>query len=233
MRPRALVPVLVLLAAPALRAQDAAPPSPRPREWTWQGGGGIRYTVPMSTMSEYFVPGRGVAVAMRAGRPGTPWRLAADAEYLRFGDHTVYKPYNGTGPAVAITSAADILVLGAGPGLALRGGRLDAGLTVGVGVAYTHASGRTAIGTSPQNDRGNTYTTLTWQVQGGAALGCRLGSSPTAARLELSGRVVHAGETDFLREYNLPVGVISGLYINPTPYAPTFAVFALTVTATL
>ncbi len=187
----------------------------------------------MATMAEYFVPGRGIAVSARAVRAGGALVLAGDAEYLRFGDHTVEKPYNGTGPAVAITSAADILLIGAGPGLALRKGRVDAAVQAGAGVAYTHASGRTTIGTSPQNDRANTYTTLTWQVQGGAALGLRLGASPEAARLELSGRVVHAGETDFLREYNLPVGVISGLYINPTPYAPTFAVLALTVTAIL
>jgi hypothetical protein len=234
MTTRALFPILAFLAAtPALRAQDAVPSSPGRRGWRWQGGGGVRYTVPMSTMSEYFVPGRGIAVSMRAAREGSPFVLTGDAEYLHFGDHTASKPYNGTGPAVAITSAADILLIGAGPGLVLRKGRFHAGVQAGAGVAYTHAAGRTASGTSPQNDRANTYTTLTWQVQGGAALGVRLGGSPGAARLELSGRVVHAGETDFLREYNLPVGVISGLYINPTPYAPTFAVFALTVTATL
>jgi hypothetical protein len=215
--------------ATALRAQEAA----APRAWSWQGGGGVRYAVPMSTMSGYFGAGHGIAGSLRASRASSALRLAADAEYLHFPEYTVYRPYNGTGPAVAITSAADILLLGFGPALTLRKGHFDLGANIGAGGAYTHSSARTHIGTSPQNDRGNTYTTFTWQVQGGAALGYRLAATPAAPRLELSGRVVHAGETDFLREYNLPVGVISGLYAKPTPYEPTFAVFAVTLTAGL
>jgi len=221
--------IAIALAAAPLRAQE----SPAPRTWSWQGGGGIRYAVPMSVMSGYFGGGHGIAGALRAARGRSALRIAADAEYLHFPEYSVFRPYNGTGPAVQITSAADIMLLGVGPALALRKGRFDAGVNAGAGGAYTHASARTHIGTSPQNDRANTYTTFTWQVQGGAALGYRLGAAATAARLELSGRVVHAGETDFLREYNLPVGVISGLYAKPTPYEPTFAVFALTLTAGL
>jgi len=221
--------VLCLAVAASLRAQEPA----AAHAWSWQGGGGVRYAVPMSTMSGYFGGGHGIAASLRASRAGSVLRLAADAEYLHFPEYTVYRPYNGAGPAVEITSAADIMILGVGPALALRKGRFDAGVNVGAGGAYTHSSARTHIGTSPQNDRANTYTTFTWQVQGGAAVGYRLGVQPTAPRLELSGRVVHAGATDFLREYNLPVGVISGLYAKPTPYEPTFAVFALSLTAAL
>jgi len=223
--------LVVLCAAAALHAQELAAPSQR--AWRVQGGGGVRYAVPMTTMSGYFGYGTGLAASLRAFRTGSPLRLVGDIEYLHFGDHTVYRPYNGTGPAVAITSAADIMLLGVGPALALRAGGFDGVLQVGAGGAYTHSAAQTAIGTSPQNQRGNTYTTFTWQLQGGVAVGLRLAATERAPRLELSGRVVHAGTTAFLREYNLPVGVISGLYANPTPYAPTFALAALTVTAPL
>ncbi len=231
MRPRHVVlAIAASCAGAALEAQELTEAGPG---WQVQGGGGMRYAIPVATMSGYLGQGQGLAASLWAIRSGSPLRLSGDAEYLRFGDHTVLRPYNGTGPAVAITSAADILLLGLGPGVAVRVGRLEGGLHAGTGAAYARSAARTAIGTSPQNQRGNTYTTLTWQVQGGASAAVRLAAGPRAARLALAGRIVHLGTTKFLRETNLPIGVISGLYANPTPYAPTFAVVALTLSAPL
>jgi len=70
---------------------------------------------------------------------------------------------------------------------------------------------------------------VTWAAAGGVTLALRLGSARSAPELDLSGRFVTAGETKFLREYNLPIGVISGLYAKPTPYRPSLAAVSLGV----
>jgi len=91
-----------------------------------------------------------MAASVRAIRAGSRLRLSGDAEYPRFGDRTVFRPYNGTGPAVAITSAADILLLGLGPDVALRVGRFEGVLHAGTGAACTRSAARTSTRTSPQ-----------------------------------------------------------------------------------
>lgn len=202
--------------------------------WQASAGGGLRYGAPAGTMGDYLGPARGLGATMRAVRAGSALRFAGDVEVLNFAQRTVTRPYAGSGPDIDITSSAEVLLLGAGPELGFGAGRFDFAVQAGLGGAYVHAAGQTSgLGTSPQNERGNTFTTFTWQVQGGVALGYRLGSGTRAPRAALAGRVVQAGTTDFLREYNLPIGVISGLYPNPTPYAPRFVVLALTVTAAI
>jgi hypothetical protein len=229
MRRVALAAGLVLALARAALAQEAATAEPLPL----RVGFGVAGATAMGTMDTYYANARGLSFSLRSSKAGLV-RLRGDVDLVNFADETVTRPYNGTGPSIAITSGAEVMLLGAGAEVGHALGRFEGSLRAGAGGAYFHTSAATdSLGTSPQNQRANTYTTLTWQVQGGATIGLRLGPAAFAPRIELSARVVHAGETKFLREYNLPIGVISGLYAKPTPYAPTFALLTLGVTARL
>ena len=231
MRGAALTVGVMIAAAAVVSAQEpapAAPPSPPLRV-----GIGVAAASAMGTMDTYYDGARGLSFSLRSDARHA-LRVRGDVDLVNFADATVERPYNGNGPTIAITSGAEVLLVGAGAELGHTLGRLEGALRAGAGGAYFHTSAATdSLGTNPNNQRANTYTTLTWQVQGGATLGFRLGAAALAPRLEVSARVVHAGVTKFLREYNLPVGVISGLYAKPTPYAPTFALLTIGITARL
>jgi len=232
MRGAALMAGIGLAAAGAAAAQEAAAPTPRPAP-SLRVGIGVAAASALGTMDTYYDGARGLSFSLRSGAPHA-LRPRGDVDLVNFADATVERPYNGTGPTIAITSGAEVLLFGAGAELGHALGRFEGALRAEAGGAYFHTSAATdSLGTNPNNQRANTYTTLTWQVQGGATIGFRLGAADVAPRLEVSARVVHAGETKFLREYNLPVGVISGLYAKPTPYAPTFALLTFGITARL
>jgi hypothetical protein len=198
-----------------------------------RGGVSVSSASALGTMATYFEHSLGFGITVRRDGGGLV-NLRGDAEFLDFSEVTLSRLYNGAGPSLLITSGAAIVLLTGGAELRRALGRVETALSAGVGAAYIHFTGAVdSLGTSAQNRRSGTFTTLTWQAQAGAAVALRLSRSPAAPRIELSARLVQAGTTDLLREYNLPVGVISGLYANPTPFAPTFAIMALGMTARL
>lgn len=206
--------VLVGAGAPALPAQAR-----------WSGGPEIVYATPLKTMADYFGHGAGFGLALAPS--SGPLSLRIDASWTRFGERTVTRQLNGSGPPIGITSSASIIQLLAGPEGALRlgGWRITAATQAGVG--YVLSTGSTILPGDPaQVQRSNTYTTVTWALAAGAGVGRRVGSGT----LSLGAAAVQLGEADFLREYNLPIGVISGIYLNPTPYAPLFTTLSATLT---
>lgn len=77
-----------------------------------------------------------------------------------------------------------------------------------------------------QVNRSNTYNTATWAGLLSASAGMRISRVAVAS---VEGSYVQVGRSKFLREYNLPIGQISGIYLNPTPYAPSFATVSVAI----
>ena len=179
---------------------------------------GIRTGVPLATMGRYL--GRGMGAGITFYGPDRALRLRGDVTYLHFGTRTVNRPLEGTGPLIGITSSANVVIMSAGPqvGKALGGWRLAAGGDAGV--AHVQSTGSTILAGDPaQVLRSNTYGTTTWTFALRALVSRRLGSGAT---FDLEGSWRKVGRSDFLREYHLPIGVISGIYLYPTPYSPSF-----------
>ena len=206
--------LLVTAGAPAVPAQAR-----------WSGGPEIVYATPLETMADYFGHGAGFGLALAPS--SGPLSLRIDASWTRFGERTVTRQLNGSGPPIDITSSANIIQALIGPegALQLGGWRLTAATQAGAG--YVLSTGSTILPGDPLLlNRSNTYTTLTWALSARAGVARRAGSG----MISLGAAAVQLGEADFLREYNLPIGVISGIYLNPTPYAPLFWTVSLAVT---
>lgn len=205
----ALAPVL-LLASPAF-AQD------------WSGGAQFYAATPVGTMDDYFSTGTGFGLVLHG-----PKKLRFDGTWTHFGTTTVQRPLGGSGSVnVGIGSSAEIITVLAGPELEmpLETFRLTAAGQGGLG--YVQSTGSTILPGDPQQvQRSNTYGTFTYSLAGRFGISHRLGSG----RVALGYAFVFMGESDFLREYNLPIGVISGIYLNPTPYNPVFATWSVALT---
>jgi len=191
----------------------------------WSGGPVVQLAMPTGTMADYF--GNGTGFGLTLSRPTGPVMLRIDAVWTRFGERTVTRQLNGAGPPIGITSSGNFLTALAGPEGELRLGGWRGGLAAQGGLGYVQSTGSTILPGDPaQVQRSNTYSTFTWAVSAGASLAHRVGSG----RLSLAYSVVQIGKSDFLREYNLPIGVISGIYLNPTPYPPLYTTASLALT---
>lgn len=182
----------------------------------WSGGPLLRGAWATGTMGRYLGGGYGFGIALRpASHP-----IVLEASLTRFGTRTVTRYYEGKSfTPVDIASSARFALVAAGPEFRLPVGFARLRISVQGGAAHALATGSTILpGDSAQVQRSGTYTTLTWAAMGRAALVKRLGT----AELAFDAGVVQLGRTKFLREYNLPIGVISGIYLYPTPYAPLF-----------
>ena len=173
---------------------------------------------PAGTMAGYLGAAAGIALGIRRGEGVV--RLRGDLTWMHFGSRSISRAYNGTGPAIGITSSANVMLAMGGPELSLRRGRMRAALGIEGGAAHVLATGSTVLPGDPaQVNRSNTYATLTWAAKARTAVSLRVGRRMD---IVVEGAVVQLGKTEFLREYNLPIGVISGIYLNPAPYKPTF-----------
>lgn len=210
----------------------AATPAPAAAQWTVSPE--VSLAGPLGTMGEYLGRGVGFGASIRAGaRPlaGTPVpvrvNLRVQARWTHFGTRGVSRPWNGTGAAIGIRSSANVALLTAGPELSAAVGPFRLGASAGAGGATVLATGSTTFAGDPnQVNRSNTWSTTTW-----AATVSVSASATVARRLQLmiEGSYVQTGRAKFLREYNLPIGYISGIYLNPTPYAPSFAAVSMGV----
>ncbi len=214
---RQLTPIILALivAAPAGAAAQAR----------WSAAPGLHLAGPLGRMRGYFGGGAGFGMALRRGEGRVA--LRTEASWTHFRARTVSRPLNGAGPSIGITSTANIFLLLAGPEAAIRVGRFHLALGAEAGGTHLLSTGSTILPGDPaQVDRSNTYATLTWSAAAHASVRTRL-----AARMDLAIDVeaVQVGRSDFLREYNLPIGVISGIYLHPTPYAPALATARLSL----
>ena len=217
---RAAVRAAVLAAVVAIANSTLLPAQNR-----WSGGPEVLYAAPLKTMSDYF--GNGAGFGLSLAPSSGPLSLRIDASWTRFGDRTVTRQLNGSGPPIGITSSANIVQTMLGPegALQLGGWRVTAATQAGAG--YVLSTGSTILPGDPARlQRSTTYTTLTWALAARAGVAHRLGSGSLA----LGVSAMQLGEADFLREYNLPIGIISGIYLNPTPYAPLFVTLSAALT---
>lgn len=202
--------------------------APLAAQQRFTGGPVLRAAHPLGTMGEYLDNAAGFGFAFQ---PPGALPLRVEAGLLRFATRTAARTYNGQGTTpIDITSSARILLVVGGPQLSagIAGLRIAAGLLGGA--AHVSATGSTVLAGDPQQvQRANTYTTITWAggVRGAVAL--PLGPSELAIDVAW----LRLGETEFLREYNLPIGVISGIYLNPTPYPPAFVTAGLSLRVAL
>jgi len=215
-----LLSVLVLNASPLL-AQLSAEFGPR-------------FASAQGTLGIYLKGGYGFGARIHSLAPGRLIGLRVDGEFLTFGARTVVRPYNGNGPPIGITTGSRIFMATAGPELRRGWRRLGASIGVGAGVAYFSNTGAVdGLGDPDRFRRANSYGHVTWALRGGAGASLRLGRSPQSARLELGAQFVQSGPSPYLREYNLPYGVISGIYLYPTPVRPSFTVLSLGISTGL
>jgi hypothetical protein len=219
-----------MLIAPAISADGAAQAPSRP--WRMSAEGGPLYAQARGTLATYLSGGYGFGARIHAAPAGSSLGLRVDGEFLTFGEQTRMLPYNGSGPDIAITTGSRIFLATAGPELRREWHRLGFAVGAGAGMAYFSNTGAVdGWGDPDRFQRANSYGHVTWALRGGAGANLRLGRSPRSARLEFGAQVVQAGASPYLREYNLPVGVISGIYLYPTPFRPSFVVCSVGVSA--
>jgi hypothetical protein len=216
------LPLAALLAASALQAQEPSEP------WRLSAGIGPAYGRALGTMATYLAGAGGLDAHLVATRGGT-WALRVDAGLLTFAQRVVERPLGGpASPVILIGTGSRIALVTVGPARSLGHGRVAVMAHAAAGIAQYNNTGALDLGGDPQRfRRSDVYGTFTWAATGGASVRY---SVSDASALELSGRLVHTGEAPYLREGNLPVGVISGVYLYPKPYAPTLVMFGLGVT---
>ena len=202
----------------------AATPAALVAQWTVSPQ--VQAAAPLGTMGDYFGRGAGFGMTLRSGPGPVRWRI--QTSYTRFNPHTVIRGYNGNdNMPIFLTSGATLMTVVAGPEVAARVGRTRLAAGAGAGLVHVLASGSTRFtGDPPLVNRSNTFSSVTWAGQLYASVGRRV--SP-AADILVEGSVAQLGRTKFLREFNLPIGQISGMYLNPTPYAPRLASVSLSL----
>lgn len=211
------------LLAPLLALAIAGPAGAQQR---WTGGAIVGAGWPAGTMGDYLGDARGFSMALRRPSAGlVGWRL--EAGWMSFGTRTVQRTYNGNGTVpVNITSSARVMTVLGGPEATARllGTRLRLGAHLGGAHVLTTGSALVP-GTPTSAQRASTWPTVTW------AAGLRAEASLPLGPLELGADLsfLQLGRTKFLREYNLPIGYISGIYLFPTPYAPAFTTAGLSL----
>ncbi len=184
-------------------------------------GVGLSYAHATATLGEYVGGAYGAAAVVRM--PGRHFGARVDADFLSFPTTTSARPFLGTGPEVWISTSMKSFTLTVGPEARLSRGRFSAGVFGGVGLArFSNSSSLTGLSSDPRFGGAATFGDVTVAAQGGAIFGLEVGSGVT---MELAARYVVTGETSFVTEENLRAGVISGLYMVPTPTRASF--FAL------
>jgi len=181
-------------------------------------GVGLSYAHATATLGDYIGGGYGVTAAVRIA--GRHFGVRLDADFLRFPSTTRSRPFLGTGPMVEITTGMRVFTLAIGPEAHVSAGRFSAGVFGSAGLAqFANTSSLTGLGDDPRFARSETFGDLTAAVHGGAVFDLEVGSHVT---MELVARYTVTGETGFTREVNLRYGVLSGLYMVPTPTRASF-----------
>lgn len=175
---------------------------------------GPAVTGPAGTLARYLGVGYGADLSLRLGPRRVGLRVAG--EYAWFPQATRARPF--AGGTVMLTTGLRVLQFTGGPEWRVGVGRLQAGVGAGVGVArYASTSAVSGIGDPDRFTRAVTYDDLAWAATAGAGLALRLGAARAPLAVRLEGRYARSGDLRIVREENLPTGVLSGVYLPPTP----------------
>jgi len=192
-------------------------------------GAGPVYAQPTGSLGRYLSGAHGAGGFVEFGPATRALVLRLDGSFLRFAPTTSARPYRGAQP-VFITTGSQILTAVAGPELRVGMGRLRLSVTAGGGIAsYTNTGAVTGIAAPDRFSGATTFGDLTLAYTGGAGVGLRLGGGASPVWLDLSTRYMGTGPTRWVREGNIPVGYISGVYLKPTNSPTTLVAYQLSV----
>jgi len=210
------------LAAPLARAVSAQ----EPRVMV---GAGPVYGRATGSLSPYVGGAWGAGGFVAFGPAQRMARLRIDADYVRFVPATAARPYRAALP-VFITSGSQVFAATAGPEVRLPLGRVRVSAGAGAGfAASTNTGAVSGIGTDARFSGATAFSDLTLAYAGGGGVGLDLGGGRTSVWLDLSARYLGTGPTRWVREGNIPVGYISGVYLKPTRSPTTLVVYRLAV----
>jgi len=192
-------------------------------------GAGPLYARATGSLERYVAGAAGVSGFVAFGPAARTARLRIDADFLRFAPTTASRPYRGLQP-VDITTGSQIFTAVAGPELGVPVGPVRLAATAGVGLATSTNTGAvTGIATPDRFSGATTFGDLTLAYAGGGSLGLELRGGRTPVWLDLSARYLGTGPTRWVREGNLPVGYISGVYLKPTRSPTTLVAYGVAV----
>jgi hypothetical protein len=192
-------------------------------------GAGPGYARATGSLAQYMRGAWGLGGYVAFGPAARTASLRIDADFLRFTPTTAGRPYRGLQP-VFITSGSQIFTAVAGPELRLPLGRVRLSATAGAGFATSTNTGAvTGIATPERFSGATTFGDLTLAYAGGGGLGMALGGERMPVWLDLSARYLGTGPTRWVREGNIPVGYISGVYLKPTRSPTTLVAYRIAV----
>ena len=223
--PSAVIRCLIVEVAAAVAWAGAAT-AQQPRVHV---GAGAVYARPTGSLRQYLAGAYGAGGFVAFGREDRALRLRIDADFLHFAATTASRPYTALQP-VFITTGSQLFTALAGPEVRLPAGRLR--LTAGVGAGFatsTNTGAVTGIAAPARFSGATSFGDLTLAYSAGGGLGARLGDGAAPVWLDLSARYVGTGPTRWVREGNIPVGYISGVYLKPTRSPTTLMSFRLAV----
>ncbi len=178
-------------------------------------GAGAEYARPSGSLGWYVGDGYGAGAHAVLRGHGRRVGLRLGADYVRFPATTRARPYLVSSPAL-IATGSGIFTATAGPLVHVTAGRVRASVAAGAGFARVTTTGSVSVGSLPRLNRSTSFDDLTYAVAGDGAVAMCLHRAPAPLWLELSARYVRLGPSRWVREGNLPVGTISGVYLNPT-----------------
>jgi len=221
--PSAVIRCLIVEVAAAVAwASAAAAQQPRVHV-----GAGPAYAQPTGSLRQYLSGAYGAGGFVAFGRDGRALRLRIDADFLHFAPTTASRPYRALQP-VFITTGSQLFTVLAGPEVHVPAGRLRLTAVAGAGVATSTNTGAvTGIAAPDRFSGATTFGDFTLAYAAGGGLGVRLGGGPAPVWLELSTRYLSTGPTRWVREGNIPVGYISGVYLKATRSPTTMMSFRL------
>jgi hypothetical protein len=212
----------------ALAAAMAASPLTGQEVRTRVGAGPV-FARPLGSLEHYMSSAYGAGGFVEFGPAARALALRIDGSYVRFAPTTSARPFRGPQP-VFITTGSQIFLVVGGPELRVGLGRVRLTATAGGGIASSTNTGAvTGIAAPDRFSGATTFGDLTLAYAGGAGLGLEVHGGAAPVWLDLATRYVGTGPTRWVREGNLPVGYVSGVYLKPTKSPTRLVAFQLSV----
>jgi hypothetical protein len=178
-------------------------------------GAGAVYARPAGSLGSYIGDAYGAGGWVELGGRGRRLSVRLDADYLHFAPTIRAFPHRGTTPAV-IATGSRIFLFTAGPQVQARLRRVRLAAAAGAGFARLTTTGSVSLGSLAGLNRSTTFDDLTYAFSGTGGVAVCLGGPGAPLWLALAARYTRIGPSRWVREGNLPVGTISGVYLNPT-----------------
>jgi len=180
------------------------------------------------TLGTYLGPAVGAGASVRWHL--SPLSLRLDADYAQFLSTRVARPYPGTTADVDIETTMRAFTVLGGPEVGMRMGRISARVTASAGVARSATTSTlSGLGDPTYYSRSTTFDDLTWALAAGGGTGVLISGGHTPVWVVVDGSYRRTGDVRIVREDALRSGVISGLYLPPTPTPASWVVVRLFV----